>query len=936
MTRRRIRIALGVVGGIVVLCLLAAVLLPRLVPHDTLRTLAETTVREQVGGEVALGEFSLKVFPRLRLVLGESRLAVTRDDLRGAGKEPGPLLSAQVSLARLEVDLALWPLLRKQLDFGQVTLIEPVVDVVTEVPADSTAAETLGDRASPAAPPAVFGLALGAVSVRDGQVRWREEGTGRQMTVRGWQQDLAAPDLGVLASRLQRLGGADLPVDASSGEANLTLDTRIAAIELAGFGETPPPPLTDVRLRAELSVPKSADRASLAVTELSLPGWLAVADGELTRGRLAIERLEVTGGEAATFSGTASLAPPPAAGPLKADLTGRVDLALILAQVEPWLPPRPQGSAPLPVLGGTAEVAIVVDLPSPPSLADAAAWKAARERGLEGRAELQATAGPITVTTPQLAEPVRIQAVNLTSDLRSAAGATRIDATGVEVAAGRLDAQAVVVLPPGAGPLSADVAGKVDLASVMALVGPFLPPRPADAAPLPELTGALDVTLNADLAAAPSLADTAAWAAAWRRGLPGRADLRATGGPVTVAVRELGEPLRLKTVSVVSDLRSRSGKSRLEATGLSHPVVQGGAVAEIVPAGANGVMQVSLALDRFDLDALAALAQQADRVAPPQPAGSSGAAGQQQSRARFSLVAPAWAQSAAAPAKPLPGELIPPDLAADMSATARELVFLKSVYTDVKATGTLRNRVFDVPNLTARLGEGTISGNARVDYAADAAGKATWNATVTKAPAGLLLKPYVPLLADLWTGELDAKATGGCGLADAAAILTSLTLAGEISGANGIIDLRQPLGGISRYLGDRQDLMRVVYTEAREHFEVKDGRVHLQDLRIGGKDTDWTGAGSIGLDGQLDLSVHVKLPAGFTPDLGDLSAVAEALRGEDGRIGLDFSITGDARSPSVGLDIDPEALMKSDAVKKEVEEGVKKGLGGLLDRLKGK
>ena len=46
-----------------------------------------------------------------------------------------------------------------------------------------------------------------AVSVRDGEIAWREEETGRAVRVRGWRQDLEAPRMGELLARLQRLGG---------------------------------------------------------------------------------------------------------------------------------------------------------------------------------------------------------------------------------------------------------------------------------------------------------------------------------------------------------------------------------------------------------------------------------------------------------------------------------------------------------------------------------------------------------------------------------------------------------------------------------------------------------------------------------------------------------------------------------------------------------
>ncbi len=84
------------------------------------------------------------------------------------------------------------------------------------------------------------------------------------------------------------------------------------------------------------------------------------------------------------------------------------------------------------------------------------------------------------------------------------------------------------------------------------------------------------------------------------------------------------------------------------------------------------------------------------------------------------------------------------------------------------------------------------------------------------------------------------------------------------------------------------------------------------------------------------MGLKVQLPAGFTPDLGDFSFLADGLRDDQGRVALDLKLTGEARQPTVGLNLDPEAMLKKDEVRKGLEEEVKKGLGGLLDRLKGK
>ncbi len=802
MARRRGKLVLGILGGVLGVFVLAVVLLPLLVPREKLRSLAEQQVREATGGEVTLGEVSLKVLPRLRLVLGASRLQVTGGGLRGAGQDPGPLLAGDVALQRLEVDLALWPLLRRQLEFGEITVVAPALHLTTRPVApreEGAAAEP--EPAEATAPPALdFGLALAAVTVRDGEVSWREEGTGRAVTVSGWQQDLAAPALGVLLARLQRLGGAELPADGVDGPVAATLSARIARITLDGFGEHPLPPLTDLDLVAEVSLPAAADRAEFTVPTLTMPGWRATAAGHATLERLTLTRLDVAGGDALALGGTASFTLPPAIGPLTADLDGQVDLATIMDQLAPWLPPVPADQPPPPALTGTLAVKVAASLPTPP---------------------------------------------------------------------------------------------------------------PLDA---PD-----------------------AWIAGWRQGLPGTATMTATGGPITVSAPQLGEPLRIATLAVDSDLRAAAGKTRLRANGLAHPAVAGDAVVELQPAaGPDEAVSARLELPRLDLDALAALVETLQTASATSPR-------HEPRHARLSLVPAAWASTAAAAPAPAPGELIPADLKVDLAATVQQITFLKSDYTGARLSGSLRERVIAVRELSARLGTGQLSGTARVDYAADPRGRASWDVQVKDAPAGLMLQPYVPVLAAIWTGTMSATASGSCDLSDPQAILRSLSLNGDLRGSNGVVDLREQLGGVSQYLGQRQDLLRVQYNQARQHFRIADGKVMLENLRLDGRDTDWRGGGWLGLDGAVNLDLNVRLPAGFTPDLGEFTFLADALRDKDGRIALDFSLTGEARRPAVSLKLDPASLIQSDAIKnklkdegkeqlQKLQEDLKKGAGGIIDR----
>ncbi len=792
MARSRRRTILTVLVVVVGLLVLATVLLPRLVPRDKLRAMAVERLRTATGGDVNLGEVSVRLWPRLRLVLGESRLTVTAEGLRRAGQQPGPLVRGYVGLKRFEIDLALVPLLKKRLEFGEIRLIGPDLNIATRTAPTDTGGVPGGGGGGGGGQSAAWGLAFAGVEVRDGTVTWQDADSGRRVALSGWQQDLTAPDLGLLLRRLQRLsapGKADASADAA-GDASLALDATIAKIELVGFGASPLPPLTDVTLKTTVTVPPATDRIAFDVSELSLPGWRATAVGQVALApasgkQLSIENLTLTG---------------------------------------------PDGAAEL--------------------------------------------AGQTSMT-----------------------------------------------LPPTGGPLAADLHGTVDLATLPGALLAFLPPRPQGAASPPSLTGKLTVSLEAKAARAPALSDKAAWQAGPAKGLLDRFRLHAEGQQLSLAMPLLGEPLQIPRLDYTGDLHRAGWPQTLVLSDLAHPVVQGTAKMTIALGAKGRAHHIEAAVENLDLDALAAAMQKQ-------------AGDQQARRSGWSLVDAAHA--AEARGTTAPGDLIPADLELVVKTTVAKVMLMKTPYTSVGLSGNLAHKVLTVTALDADLGGGDITGTGNVDYATDPQGVATFTLDASQVPASALLAPYVPQLAAIWTGNLQAHTSGSCRLGDKARITSSLAMTGMLDGANGRIDLKDMLGGLEPYLGTRADLLHVVYNKCKESFRIEDGKIKLSNLDIDGKDTDWTGSGSVGLDGALDLEFHVKLPPGFTPDLGDASFLADGLRDGDGRIGLDVKLTGNSRDPEASLDLDTKKILQNPKVQEEAKDKLKKAAGGLLDKLKGK
>jgi uncharacterized protein involved in outer membrane biogenesis len=279
-----------------------------------------------------------------------------------------------------------------------------------------------------------------------------------------------------------------------------------------------------------------------------------------------------------------------------------------------------------------------------------------------------------------------------------------------------------------------------------------------------------------------------------------------------------------------------------------------------------------------------------------------------------------------------PGEKIPADLALTALAEAARVDWEGLVLDGVAARGRLKGRVLAIDSLEAGLGGGGISGTATVDYAADPWGRLAFDAQAAAVPAAALLGPFSGDLARRLEGDLTASAKGGCALRDPAAVRASLDLAGRVTSGPGVLHAADWLRDVSPYLGRRQDLKDIRFTTLEHDFRVENGRWLVDGLVLDGGETRWQADGSVALDGILDLAVQVKLPPGFTPDLGTWSFLAETLREDDGRVRLDLTLSGPAARPAVGLDL---SELKAGAADKG-GEAVQKAVGSLLDKWKSK
>jgi hypothetical protein len=259
--------------------------------------------------------------------------------------------------------------------------------------------------------------------------------------------------------------------------------------------------------------------------------------------------------------------------------------------------------------------------------------------------------------------------------------------------------------------------------------------------------------------------------------------------------------------------------------------------------------------------------------------------------------------------KPVPGAeagtaggLRREDLSFAFTAAADTLVLQEAPYRRLVLEGGFAARVLEVTSLEALRSTGRVTGNLSIDFTGRPAGHLVFAARVKDVPAGALLAPWAPEVGSRLECDLDAEMTGGLDLRDKATVLRTLTAQGTMTGGPGILHAADWLQEAGPYLGDRQDLTEVRFRDLFHRFAFDQGRYHLKETTLSGGDTDWTAAGWLDLEGNIALGLGVRLPAGFSPELGDFSFLAQGLRDAEGRINLPLTLTGKAAHPSVGVD----------------------------------
>lgn len=343
--------------GIVVIALVALIfVLPAVIPVDTYKEQIASTVRDQTGREITMGDMRLSVLPSLALEV---------DDVSFANA-PGASSPQMVSLSQMAVEVQLWPLISGEVAVDRFVLTDPVINL--EVDADGTPnwEFTTAAGAAPAETTGGSGgglsdLTLGDVRLVNGTLTYTDATAGTSETISGINMSVA---LSSLDSAMEADGeltwnGQEIELEADvarpralmeGGSTGVSTAVESAPVNLSFDGTVQTGQALAVNGAVELDVPSIRELAAWAGQPIDMPGEglgpLNIAGTlDMAGTRIAFDDATVRVDE---INGTGNVAIE-TGGNVPA-ITARLDVETL--DLNPYLPPQMEDEEEAQVAGG--------------------------------------------------------------------------------------------------------------------------------------------------------------------------------------------------------------------------------------------------------------------------------------------------------------------------------------------------------------------------------------------------------------------------------------------------------------------------------------------------------------------------------------------------------------------------------------------------------
>ncbi len=283
-----------------------------------------------------------------------------------------------------------------------------------------------------------------------------------------------------------------------------------------------------------------------------------------------------------------------------------------------------------------------------------------------------------------------------------------------------------------------------------------------------------------------------------------------------------------------------------------------------------------------------------------------------------------------------------PGMDIDANVTVGKLVTEKFEFTNAKGALAVRDGVVNLKNFSVNAFEGVVATKGTLDLRDPKKRPFKLDLDIKGVQSNSMLSKFSSFGNNLM-GKLSMTTKLEGDLDDTLGLVRQALIGdGNVQVTDGALKGFAVMSSLSALTG-LNELKDINFNNWTNVFSISNGRVNIRDLRVKSGSTEFVVNGSHGLDGSLDYNLNVKLPSSVSDRL-KLPGVADQLvqffKESDGRIGLNFLVTGMQTSPSLKLDTKAQedlakkaAMQKLNEGKNKIEDELKKKLGEGLNNL---
>lgn len=153
-------------------------------------------------------------------------------------------------------------------------------------------------------------------------------------------------------------------------------------------------------------------------------------------------------------------------------------------------------------------------------------------------------------------------------------------------------------------------------------------------------------------------------------------------------------------------------------------------------------------------------------------------------------------------------------------------------------------------------------------------------------------------------------------------IPSTVSGSGKIQILDGRIEGIKVLDALAEVLGIGQ-LNDINFKRWTNDFTIANGRTLLSDVKISARDADFLIGGTHGIDGSMDYAMVVKLSRALSDRVnvsGFAQELIKALKDDQGRLSLNFQISGTLAKPVLKLDTEMQKKAAEERIRREIEK----------------